>query len=160
MASETVDILLRLRNQRQFQQGAQQSGKAIGGVGKQADRASKAAREADLRERAPAAADRDHGVPGGGDGQVPRVPDSRDDDMVDPGTRGVVRLPREDSYRRASRRLRAARRGRHHPAAAAADDGAAAGAEQAADRLGDCLVLRAAADHRDLDGAHAAKIAP
>ena len=43
MASETVDILLRLRNQRQFAQGAQQSGKAIGGVGRQADQAGKAA---------------------------------------------------------------------------------------------------------------------
>ncbi len=47
--SETVDVLVRLRNGRQFVQGAQQSGKAIGGVGKQADQASKAAQRSGSR---------------------------------------------------------------------------------------------------------------
>lgn len=45
-SSETVDIIVRLRNSRQFVQGAQQSGKAIGGVGRQADQASKSAARA------------------------------------------------------------------------------------------------------------------
>ena len=91
--------------------------------------------ETDLRERAPATADRDHGVARGDDREVPRMPDAGDDDVVDPLVRPGARLAREDPDRRPARGLRAARRRRHHLVEAAADDRRAALGEQPPDLL-------------------------
>jgi ribosomal protein S18 acetylase RimI-like enzyme len=114
------------------------------------DRPSEDQREADLRQRPVRAADGDDAVARRCDGEVPRVPDPRDDDVVDPLVRLAARAPGEDPDRRAAGRLRSPRRGGHDLAEAAADHGDAALGEQAPDLLGSGLVLRPAADHRNL----------
>src|SRR5256885_4276862 len=124
------------------------------------DRAAETQREADLRERAPAAADRDHRVTGSDHREVARMSDPCGDGMVDPLVRLLAPLARENPDRRPACRLRAARRGRHHPAEPASDDRAAALSEQASDLLGAPLVLTPAADYRDLNRRHAAIVEP
>ena len=111
-------------------------------------------READLGQRPVAPTDRDHGVAGGHDGEVPAVPDPGDDHVVDPRVRTGACLAGHDPDRRAAGRLRAACRRRHHLAEASRDDGRAALGQEAADLFGAPLVLGAAADHRDLSARH------
>ena len=86
------------------------------------DLAAERAGEADLRERPPATADRDHGVAGRDDGQVARVADAGHDRVVDPLVRVAPGLAREDPDRRRRPPLRPARRRGHHLAEPAADE--------------------------------------
>jgi hypothetical protein len=116
------------------------------------DRPPKTPRERHLRKRAPAAPDRDDRVSGGGDGEVAGMADPGHDDMVGPLVRGATMLAREDGDRRATDGLRSSLSRGHHLAEAARDHGAAPLGEQAPDRLGGRLPLRAASDHRHLDG--------
>ena len=78
--------------------------------------------------------------------------DPRDDHMVDPFRRVLPPLTREDPDRRPSGLLGAPGRRGHYFAAAACDDRAPTLREQTADFLRRALVLRAAPDHRDLNG--------
>jgi hypothetical protein len=116
------------------------------------DRTAEPAREPDLGERAPAAADGDHGVTGGHDGQVARVPDACHDDVVDPLVRRPPGFARQDPDRRPAGTLGAARGGRHDLPEPAADDGTPRPRKQAADLLGARLMVSAAADDGHLQG--------
>jgi hypothetical protein len=79
------------------------------------------------------------------------VPDSGDDDVVDPLVRARPRLGREDADGRPAGALRAARGRGHHLAQAAGHDGRSGLGQQPPDLLGALLVLGSAADDRDLD---------
>ena len=107
-------------------------------------------RERDLGQRAEAAADRDHGMARGRDGEVPGMADARHDDVVCPRVCVGVRLAREDREGRAAGFLRAAVGGSHHLAEAAGDHRAAALGEQPADLGGRGLVPGSASDDRHL----------
>src|SRR5207247_1299675 len=78
------------------------------------DRPPEPLREGDLGQRPPAAADRDHGVAGRRDGEVPHMPEPGGDSVVDPLVRVAAARPGENADRGASSSLRAAHRGRHH----------------------------------------------
>jgi NADH dehydrogenase len=81
------------------------------------------------------------------------VADTRDDGVVDPLVRVRSALAGENPDRRASPFLRTASSGSHHLAEASRDDRAPSLGEQATDLFRASLVLRAAADDRNLHGA-------
>ena len=80
------------------------------------------------------------------------MPNSGRDCVVDPRVRVLTRHAGENADRRASRFLRPTRRRGHHLTQTSGDDDTTLLGQQAADLLGASLVLRAAADHRYLQG--------
>ena len=86
------------------------------------DRPAEVAGVADLRERPPLAADRDHRVAAGDDGEVAGVADPAGDDVGAVGVRLLDRDAGHDPDHLAAGPRRAARRRLHHAAAPAADD--------------------------------------
>jgi hypothetical protein len=107
-------------------------------------------READLGQSPVAAADRDHGIAARDDREIARMPDARDDDVVDPLIGLRPRLARKDPDRRSAGGLGTTGYRGHHLAVPAADHRDAALREQPANLLGPILVLTPAPDHRDL----------
>jgi hypothetical protein len=107
-------------------------------------------RESDLRQRAPASADRDHRIAGRSDRKIAPMADPRDDDVVDPLVRIRATLPGKDPQRGAAGSLRPPRRRSHHLAPTARDDRAAVLGEQAPHLLGSAVVFSAAPDHGHL----------
>ena len=109
--------------------------------------------QADLGERAVAAADRDDGVAGADHGQVAGVADAGGDDVVEVGIgRGAV-VPGKDADGGAAGLLGAAGGGLHDAAQTAADQGGSRLGDQPPDFLGQRVLggsAAAAADDRDV----------
>jgi hypothetical protein len=114
------------------------------------DAAAEGEAEADLRQGPVAAADRDHRVAARDHGQIARVADAGDNDVVDPLVGVRTRLAWKDADRRSAGGLGTAGGRSHHLTAPAADHRGTALREQPAHLLGSILVLTPAADHRDL----------
>ena len=117
-------------------------------------RSFQAPREGDLGQRAPLAADGDHGVTRGDHGEVPGVTDAGRDRMRDVLVRVLGLSGRQDADDRPAALRGASRRRLHDPGAPATDEHRAGFGDAAADGLGvpqDLGGSLRAPDHGDLD---------
>jgi len=112
--------------------------------------------EADLRERPPLAADRDHRLAGGDDGEVAGVADAGGDDVAAVRVGVVGGGAGDDPDHLAACLGRRSRGGLHHAASAAADDGDAGFRQPATDPFSELPGLRALLDPAAADHSHLA----
>ena len=122
-------------------------------------RPAEAARQADLAERAPGAAQGDHHVAAGHHAEVTGVADGAADAVAELGGGALAVGIRQDADGDAAAPLHAAGHGAHHAVAPAADDHQTGRREQLAELLGAGLELGARlarADHAHVLGAHRA----